>query len=69
MMGNMVFFWVHKLMEKMIFPEYGKVLVLNFSGWEIRYFLSQEVDGKMIFTGYGKVLVLNFSGVGNTGFF
>ena len=69
MMGNMVFFWVHKLMEKMIFPDYGKVLVLNFSGWEIRYFLSQEVDGKMIFTGYGKVLVLNFSGMGNTGFF
>ena len=27
----MVFFWVKKLMEKMIFTDYGKVLLLNFS--------------------------------------
>ena len=31
-MGNMAFFRVKKLMEKMIFTDYGKVLVLNFSG-------------------------------------
>ena len=31
MMGNTVFFWVKKLMEKMIFTDYWKVLVLNFS--------------------------------------
>ena len=30
-MGNMVFFWVKKLMEKMIFTDQGKVLVLNVS--------------------------------------
>ena len=30
-MRNMVFFWIKKLMEKMIFTDYGKVLVLNFS--------------------------------------
>ena len=30
-MGNMVFFWVKKLMENVIFTDYWKVLVLNFS--------------------------------------
>ena len=37
----------------MMFTDYWKVLVLNFSviGNTV-FFLSQEVDGKMIFTGY-----------------
>ena len=30
-MGNTVFFWVKKLMEKIIFTDYWKVLILNFS--------------------------------------
>ena len=30
MMGNTVFFWVKKLMEKIIFTDYWKVLVLSF---------------------------------------
>ena len=30
-MGNMVFFWVKKLMENVIFTDYWKVLVLNLS--------------------------------------
>ena len=31
MMGNTVFFWVKKLIEKMIFTDYWKVVVLNLS--------------------------------------
>ena len=41
-----------------------KFLFWTFRWWEIRYFLSQEVDGKIIFTGYREVLVLNFSVMG-----
>ena len=57
-------------MEKMIFTDYGKVLVFElFGGERYRLFLSQEVDGKMVFTGYGEAFVLNFLVMGNTIFF
>ena len=66
------YFWAKKLMEiwYLIFTDYWKVLVLNFSlmGNTIS-FLSQEVDGNIIFTGYWEVLVLNFSVIRNTVFF
>ena len=40
-----------KVDEKMIFTDYWKVLILNFSEmWNTVFFLSQNVDGKMIFT-------------------
>ena len=50
-MGNTVFFWVKKLMERLY------LLITESSCFELsgdeKYglFLSQEVDGKMIFTG------------------
>ena len=47
----------------------GKFLFWTFRWWEIRSFLSKEVNGKMIFTGYWEVLVLKFSVMGNTVFF
>ena len=57
-------------MGKMIFTDYGKVLVFElFGGGKYRLFLSQEVDGKMVFAGYGEVFVLNFLVMGNTIFF
>ena len=66
------YFWAKELMEiwYLIFTDYWKVLVLNFSvmGNTIS-FLSQEVDGNMIFTGYWEVLVLNLLVMGNTVFF
>ena len=46
-----------------------RALILNFWGWKIRSFLSQNFDGNMIFTDIWKVLVLKFSGMGNTIFF
>ena len=46
-----------------------KFLFWTFWSWEIRSFLSQEVDGKMIFIGYWEVLVLNFSVMENTVYF
>ena len=62
--------WVKKLMEKMIFTDYGKVLLFElFGGERYRLFLSQEIDGKMVFTGYGEAFVLNFLVMGNTIFF
>ena len=68
-MGNTVFSWAKKLTEIWYLLITGKFLFWTFRWWEIRSFLSQEVDGKIIFTGYWKVLVLNFSGMGNTVFF
>ena len=56
-------------MEKIIFTDYCKILVLNFSVVRnTTFFLTQEVDGK-IFTGYQEVLVLNLSVMGNMIFF
>ena len=68
--GKYGLFLSQKVDENMMFTDYWKVLVLNFSliGNTV-FFLSQEVDGKMIFTGYWEVLVLNFSVMGNTVFF
>ena len=68
--GKYGLFFSQNIDGNMIFTDYWKVLVLNFSviGNTV-FFLSQEVDGKMIFTGYWEVLVLNFSVMGNTVFF
>ena len=68
-MENTVFFWVKKLMERWYLLVTEKFLFWTFRWWEIRSFLSQEVDWKMIFTGYWEVLVLNFSVMGNPVFF
>ena len=68
-MGNTVFSWAKKLTEIWYLLITGKFLFWTFQWWEIRFFLSQEVDGKMIFTGCWEVLVLNFSVMGNTAFF
>ena len=62
-------FLSQKVDENMIFTDYGKVLVLIFSGMGDTAFLSQKVDGKMLFTDFGNVLVLNFSVIGKTVFF
>ena len=67
--GNTIFSWAKKLIERWYLLISEKVLFWTFRWWEIRSFLSQEVDGKMIFTGYWEVLVLNFSVMGNTVFF
>ena len=68
-MGNTVFFWAKKVMERWYLLITEKFLFWTFRWWEIRCFLSQEVDGKMIFTGYLEILVLNFSVMENTVFF
>ena len=68
-MENAVSFWAKKLMERWYLLITEKFLFWTFRWWEIRSFLSQEVDGKMIFTGYWEVLVLNFSVMGNMVFF
>ena len=68
-MGNTVFSWAKKLTEIWYLLITGKFLFWTFRRWEIRSFLSQEVDGKMIFTGYWEVLVLNVSVMRNTVFF
>ena len=68
-MGNTIFSWAKKLIERWYLLISEKVLFWTFRCWEIRSFLSQEVDGKMIFTGYWEVLVLNFSVMGNMVFF
>ena len=68
-MGNTVSFWAKKLMERWYLLITEKVLFWTFGWWEIRSFLSQEVDGRIIFTGYWEVLVLNFSVMGNMVFF
>ena len=68
-MGNTVFSWAKKLTEIWYLLITGKFLFWTFQWWEIRFFLSQEVDGKMIFTGYWEVLVLNVSVMENTAFF
>ena len=44
-------FLSQKVVGKMIFTDYWKVLVLIFSGIIIRLFLGQKVDGKIIFIG------------------
>ena len=55
---------------KMIFTDYWKVLILNFSVMgNMAFFQVKKLMEKMIFTDYGKVLVLNFSVVGNAVFF
>ena len=66
---NKVFSWAKKLMERWYLLITEKVLFWTFGWWEIRSFLSQEVDGRIIFTGYWEVLVLNFSVMGNTVFY
>ena len=66
--GNMVFFWVKKLMQRWDLLITGKFLFWSFREWKIRSFLNQKVDQKMIFTGNWEVLVLNFSVLGNTAF-
>ena len=68
-MGNTVFSWAKKLIERWYLLITENVLFWTFRWWEIRSFLSQEVDWKMIFTGYWEVLVLNFSVMGNPVFF
>ena len=68
-MGNTVFSWAKRFIERWYLLITEKVLFWTFRWWKIRSFLSQEVGGKMIFTGYGEVLVLNFSVMGNTVFF
>ena len=68
-MGNTVFFWAKKVMERWYLLITEKFLFWTFRWWEIQCFLSQEVDGKMIFTGYLEILVLNFSVMENTVFF
>ena len=65
-MGNTVFSWAKRLTEIWYLLITGKFLFWTFWWFEIRSFLSQEVDGKMIFTGYWEVLVLNFLVMGNT---
>ena len=54
-MGNTVFFWAKKVMERWYLLITEKFLFWTFRWWEIWSFLSQEVDGKMIFTGYLEV--------------
>ena len=77
-MGNTVFFWVKKLMERWyllvtessyfgLFGDGKYGLLLRVMG-KYGLLLSQEVDGKIIFTGYWDVLILNFSVMGNTVF-
>ena len=67
--GNTVFSWAKKLAEIWYLLITGNFLFWAFRWWEIRSFLSQEVDAKMIFTVYWEVLFLNFPVMGNTGFF
>ena len=62
-------FWVKKLMEIWHLLIAENLLLWSFWEWEIRPFLSQNVDGKMLFTDYWKVLVSNFSMIENTVFF
>ena len=63
-------FLSQKVDGNMIFTDYWKVLVLNFSVMgNMAFFRVKKLMEKMIFTDYGKVLVLNFSVVGNTVFF
>ena len=67
---KMWYFLSQKVDGKMIFPDYWKVLVLNFSVMgNMVFFGVKNLMEKMIFSDYGKVLVLNFSVVGNTVFF
>ena len=49
-MGSTVFSWAKKLMERWYLLITEKILFWTIRWWEIRSFLSQEVDGKMIFT-------------------
>ena len=66
----MWYFLSQKVDGKMIFTDYWKVLVLNFSVMRnMVFFWVKKLMEKMIFTDYGKVLVLNFVMVGNTVFF
>ena len=66
---NTVFSWAKKLTKLWYLLITGKFLFWTFWWWEIRSFLSQEVERKMIFTGCWEVLVLNFLVIGNTVFF
>ena len=49
-MGNTVFFWDKKLMERWHLLITQKFLLWTFWWWEIRSFFSQKVDAKIIFT-------------------
>ena len=68
-MGNTIFSWAKKLTEIWYLLITGKFLFWTFWWWEIRSFLSQEVDGKIIFAGYWEVIVLNFLVMGIRSFF
>ena len=68
-MGNTVFVWDKKFVERLYLLITEMFLFWAFQGRKIRSFLRWKVDGKMIFTGYWKVLVLSFSVIGNTVFF
>ena len=62
-MGNTVFFWVKKLMERWYLLVTEKLLFWTFWWWEMWSFFSQKIDEKMIFTSYFKS-----QGLGNTVF-
>ena len=49
---NTVFFWAKELRERWCLLITEKLLFWTFRWWEIRSFLSKEVDGKIVFTGY-----------------
>ena len=66
--GKCGLFSAKKLMEIWYLLITENFLFWSFHKWEIRSFLSQEVDAKMIFTGYWEVLILNFSVMKNTVF-
>ena len=68
-MGNTVFSWDKKLMERWCLLITQTFLFWTIRWWEIRSFLGQKVDGKMISTDYWKVIVLSFSEIENMVFF
>ena len=49
-MGNTIFFWAKKLMERWYLLITEKFLFWTFRRWKMRSFLSKKVDVKMIFT-------------------
>ena len=63
--GNTVFSWAIKLMEKWLYWLLKRYFFELFVDGKYGLFLSQEVHGKMIFNSYWEVLVLNFSVMGN----
>ena len=57
--GNTVFFWGKKLMERWCLLVTEKFLFWTFRWWEIQSSLRQKVNGKTIFTDCWKVLVFS----------